>query len=123
MKLRFMEWDLGGKIIFIATCLALASFFFNWLDIGIAAENGFLQGGVFFIVCYIYPFVKVVRGKRMNKIIAYSFALLAVLFTIMYVSSKTIEFFGETIRGAAAGPYLFMAACGLLTFGIFKRKY
>ena len=29
---------------------------FKWLDIGVAAQNGFLQGGVFFIVCFIYPF-------------------------------------------------------------------
>ncbi|ANA80671.1 hypothetical protein PVOR_05153 [Paenibacillus vortex V453] len=123
MKFRFKLWDLGSKLIFIATCLALASFFFKWLDIGVAAENGFLQGGAFFIVCFIYPFLKVVREKKMNKIIAYAFALAAIILTMMYVSSKTVDFFGQTIRGAAAGPYLFMVSCGLLSFGIFKRKY
>ncbi|GAB6928488.1 hypothetical protein JCM10914A_24710 [Paenibacillus sp. JCM 10914] len=123
MKFRFMKWDLGSKFIFIATCLAIVSFFFKWLDIGVAAENGFLQGGAFFIVCFIYPLLQVVREKKLNKIIAFACALAAVIFTTLYVNSKTIDFFGETIRGAAAGPYLFMVACGLLTFGIFKRKY
>lgn len=122
MKFRFMQWDLGSKLIFIATCLAIASFFFKWLDIGVAAENGFLQGGVFFIVCFIYPFIKVVREKKMSKLIAYVFALVAIILTMMYISSKTVDFFGQTIRGAAAGPYLFLAACGLLSFGIFRRK-
>lgn len=122
MKIRFIQWDLGSKLIFIATCLAIASFFFKWLDIGVAAENGFLQGGVFFIVCFIYPFIKVVREKKMSKLIAYVFALVAIILTMMYISSKTVDFFGQTIRGAAAGPYLFLAACGLLSFGIFRRK-
>lgn len=122
MKFRFMQWDLGSKLIFIATCLAIASFFFKWLDIGVAAQNGFLQGGVFFIVCFIYPFIKVVREKKMSKLIAYFFALVAIILTMMYVSSKTVDFFGQTIRGAAAGPYLFLAACGLLSFGIFRRQ-
>lgn len=122
MKFRFMQWDLGSKLIFIATCIAVASFFFKWLDIGVAAENGFLQGGVFFIVCFLYPLIKVVREKKMSKLIAYAFALGAIVMTMMYISSKTVDFFGQTIRGAAAGPYLFLAACGLLSLGIFKRK-
>lgn len=83
----------------------------------------FLQGGVFFIVCFIYPFLKVIREKKMNKLIAYIFALVAIFLTMTYVSSKTVDFFGQTIRGAAAGPYLFLVSCGLLSFGIFRRRY
>lgn len=122
MKFRFKEWDLGGKFIFIASCLAVTSLFFNWLDIKIAAENGFAQGGVFFLICFIYPLVQVLREKPLNKLIGYICALLAVIFTVMYVNSKTVDFFGQTIRGAGAGPYLFMVACGMLTFGIFRRR-
>ncbi|MEK3732310.1 MULTISPECIES: hypothetical protein [Paenibacillus] len=122
MKLRFNEWDLGGKFIFIASGIALISLFFNWLDIGIATENGFAQGGVFFFLCFIYPLVQVLRDKPLNKLVGYILALLAVIFTAMFVNSKTVDFFGETVRGAGAGPYLFMVACGLLTFGIFRRR-
>ena len=57
-----------------------------------------MQGGVLFIVCFIYPFLKVVREKKMNKLIAYAFALVAIFLTMMYVSSKTIDFWRDDQR-------------------------
>lgn len=113
---------MGGKMIFIASCAAFISFFFKWVDIGFASENGFGQGAVFFILLFLYPFLVVIREKRMNKMLGYIMPVIGVVFGIIYVLSKRVDFFGSTINAASGGPYLFMAACGLLALGIYKRS-
>ncbi|WP_235439624.1 hypothetical protein [Paenibacillus sp. DMB20] len=119
--MNFQKWDAGSKMIFIASCAALISFFFKWVDIGFISENGFGQGAVFFILLFVYPFLTVMREKRMNKLLGYLMAAVGVVFGLIYIFSKTTDFLGTTINVASSGPYLFMASCGLLALGIFKR--
>lgn len=121
--MNFQKWDLGSKLICIASFAAIISFFFKWVDIGLASRNGFSQGTVFFILLFLYPFLTVIREKRMNKKLGYIMAFLGVILGIIYISSKTVDFLGSTINIASGGPYLFMAACGLLALGVHKRKY
>ncbi|WP_245640052.1 hypothetical protein [Paenibacillus dakarensis] len=120
--MNFQKWDMGSKMIFIASCAAFISFFFKWVDVGFLSQNGFSQGAVFFILVFLYPFLMVVREKRMNKKLGYVMAILGVILGIVYISSKTVDFVGSTINMASGGPYLFMAACGLLALGVYKRK-
>lgn len=119
--MNFQKWDAGGKMIFIASCAALISFFFKWMDIGFISENGFGQGAVFFILLFVYPFLTVMREKRMNKLLGYLMAVVGIVLGLIYIFSKTTDFLGTTINVASSGPYLFMASCGLLALGIFKR--
>lgn len=102
----------GEQIYFYRNLFGDSLFLFKWLDIGVAAENGFMQGGVLFIVCFIYPFLKVVREKKMNKLIAYAFALVAIFLTMMYVSSKTIDFLERRSEERPLGRICFWRHAG-----------
>lgn len=86
------------------------------------SQNGFSQGVVFFILLFVYPCVTVIREKRMNKKLGYVMAILGVVLGMSYIFSKTVDFLGSTINVASGGPYLFMAACGLLALGVRKRR-
>ncbi|WP_422659507.1 hypothetical protein ACK8P5_02945 [Paenibacillus sp. EC2-1] len=120
--MNFQKWDMGSKMIFIASCAAFISFFFKWVDVGFISQNGFTQGAVFFILLFVYPFLMVIREKRMNKKLSYVMAILGIVFGIIYISSKTVDFLSSTINVASSGPYLFMAASGLLALGVYKRR-
>jgi len=120
MKFNFSKWDLGGKFIFISTCLALISFFMKWVDVGFLSENGFGQGTVLYILLFIYPLVKVMQERPLGKKMSYLCAVIGIILGIIYISSKSVDFFGTTINAASTGPYVFMVSCLLLAFGTYK---
>ncbi|UNK18975.1 hypothetical protein MNQ98_02700 [Paenibacillus sp. N3/727] len=120
--MNFQKWDMGSKMIFIATCAAIISFFFKWVDVGFVSENGFGQGAVFFILLFLYPFLMVIREKRMNKMLGYVMAIVGIILSYIYVLSKSVDILGSNFNAASSGPYLFMAACGLLLLGVHKRR-
>ncbi|WP_256762064.1 hypothetical protein [Cohnella sp. WQ 127256] len=122
MKIDFKQWDIGGKTIFLSTCLAILSLFFKWVSFAFFSENGFGQGGIIFLILFIYPVIKLLQDKPLNKMVGYICAGLGVICGIWYISSKTTDFLGTTINAASTGPYVFIAACVLLAFGIFKRQ-
>ncbi|MFO7991310.1 MAG: hypothetical protein R6U61_03330, partial [Thermoplasmata archaeon] len=68
LEFNFKEWNIGGKLIFISTVIAILSLLFTWIDSGDQSEIGFLQVGSLFLAAYIYPFFVLAQDKHMNKI-------------------------------------------------------
>lgn len=122
MKFNFSRWDLGGKLIFISTCLAFVSFFFKWVEFAFLSENGFAQGAVFFILVFIYPLLMVLQEKPLNKVAGYICGVVGVLLGVFYIFSKSANFFGESINAASTGPYVFIISSLILTYGVKKRS-
>lgn len=120
MKINFSQWNLGGKLIFIAGCLAIASLFMNWVDLGIISASGFQQDGYLFLVFYIYPMIKLLKDKPIKKGLGLISSLLAVIIGIVFMLSKSTDVFGTTINGAGTGLYIFIIASIMLTIGIVK---
>lgn len=120
MKINFSQWNLGGKMIFIATCLAIVSLFMNWVDFGILSASGFQQDGYLFLVLYIYPVYKLLKEKPMKKVAGLISSILAVVTGIMFMLSKSVDMFGTTVNGAGTGLYLFIIASIMLTVGVIK---
>jgi hypothetical protein len=120
MKFNFSRWDLGGKLIFISTCLAFISFFFKWVEFAFFSENGFAQGAVFFILVFIYPLLMVLQEKPLNKIAGYICGVLGVLLGVFYIFSKSDNLFG--INAASTGPYVFIISSLILIYGVKKRS-
>lgn len=116
------KWDLGGKIIIGSTILALLSFFFKWVDIGLIAQNGFSQGIFFFIIVFIYPALMVLLNKPVSKIAGYVCAVLGIVLGILYISRKTADLFGTSFNAASTGPYVFIIASVLLAVGVWKSQ-
>ena len=120
MKIKFNEWNIGGKLIFVSTIIAIISLFMSWVDLGIASVSGFQQDGYLFLILYIYPVYKLLKGTRLNKVIGVICSALAVILGIVFLSSKSVDFFGSTVNAAGTGLYLFIVASIVLTIGIIK---
>lgn len=120
-KIAWGSWSVGGKVVFCATCLALFSFLLPWVDIGFTSRNGFTQGGFLLGALYIYPAYKLLTSQKGSRAIGMTCAVLAVLFSIIYISSKTVDIFGESINAASAGVEVFIVASILLGIGVWLR--
>jgi hypothetical protein len=116
------SWDLGKKIIIGSTVLAFISFFFKWVDIGFISQTGFGQGALYMILAFAYPAFMVFRDKSLNKTIGYISAVIGIILGVVYINSKSIDFFGSSFNAGSSGPYVYIASCLILLFGIFKAK-
>lgn len=122
MSIKFKEWNLGGKLIFISTILAILSLFMSWVDAGIVRASGFQQQGYLFLVLYIYPVYKLLKGTKLNKLIGLICSTLSVIGSIAFLSSKSVDLMGTTVNAAGTGLYLFIIASIMLTVGIIQYK-
>lgn len=120
MSFKFSEWDIGGKSVFIAACLAIVSLFFKWVDLGFYSENGFEQQAFLFLLCFVYPVIRLLQGKSMNRIGGYISAIAGIVCGIAYINWKSDELFGVQIQAAGTGPYVFIVASVILGFGVYK---
>jgi hypothetical protein len=120
LKINFSQWNLGGKLIFIAGCLAIVSLFMSWVDLGIVSASGFQQDGYLFLIFYIYPIYKLLKEKPMKKVLGLISSILAVIIGIIFMLSKSVDVFGTTVNGAGTGLYVFIIASIMLTVGIVK---
>ena len=118
----FKEVDFGGKLVIIATAIAFISLFFNWIDAGFIAVNGFQQQGYLFLLLFIYPLIQVLRKEQINKIAGLSCSVIAIIGIIVYIMSKNINFLGKVINMASTGTYVFALAGIILLVGVLKQK-
>ncbi|MCK8825864.1 hypothetical protein [Fuchsiella alkaliacetigena] len=116
------EWNIGGKVIVISTCIAFLSLFMTWTDIGIIRASGIESNGYLFLILYIYPFVKVLRNSEMKKILGIISSVLAILGSVFFILSNTIEIMGSFGNVSGGGAYLFLLASVILFFGVIKYK-
>lgn len=120
MKVRFKEWDLGGKLIFSSNVLAVLSLFMPWADLGIFRVSGFQQDGYLFLVLFMYPLYKLLKNAPINKTIGLISSVAALVLSIMFLSSKSVDIFGSTVNAAGIGIYIFVISSIGLIFGVLK---
>ena len=120
MKFDWQNWNIGGKIIFVAASLSTLSMFLNWVDVGIMSQTGLSQWAFLFLILYIYPVVSLLNNSPINRFGGILSATLAIVSVIIYISSKSIEVFGSSINMAATGAYLFLFASIALVVGVIK---
>lgn len=122
MRFAWSDWSNGSRIIFVASCLALFSFFLPWVDIGFASRNGFSQGGFLLGALYIYPLYRLLTSQRISKAIGLICATGAVVGAVFYYVSKDIEFLGSDVNAASTGVEVFMIATVMLAIGVLSSK-
>ena len=121
----FKNLGLGEKIVMSSSAVAVASLMLNWVELGIMTQSGFGQQGYFFLVFFIYPLYAVIKELELNRVVGLVCGALAVVASIWYISSKTVELFGRSVNAAGTGAYVFMLAAIALTVGVFiatKKK-
>ena len=122
MKYDWNNWNIGGKIIFVSSCAATLSMIMNWVDVGIASQSGLSQGAFLFLLLWIYPVLMLFKNKPILKSWGLGFSIASVIFSLVYISSKSIELFGRSVNAAASGAYIFLFASIGLIFGIIKYE-
>ena len=120
MKVDWKIWNIGGKIIFVAACGATTSMLMKWVDFGIASQSGLSQLAFLFLALWIYPVTMLFQNKTIHRIWGLVCSLCSVVFTLAYITSKSIEMFGETVNAAGAGAYIFLFASIALVVGVVK---
>ena len=116
------NWDLSGRTIVVSSALAAFSLLMNWVDIGIVSANGFSQGAFIFWPLFLYPLLMVLRGTSLNRWAGIGCGIFSVLVTLIYISSKNGEIFGEEFNAAGAGAYLFLLCSVALIIGCVKYQ-
>ena len=122
MKFDWNNWDIGGKVIFTASCIATASMLMKWVDVGIASQDGMAQGTFIFLGFWVYPLLTLLRGKEIHRIGGIVSAAASFVCAVAYMSSKSVTFFGQTVNAAGSGAYIFALASITLIFGVLKYK-
>lgn len=120
MKFDFENWCLGGRIIFVTSCVATLSMLMKWVDIGIISQTGLSQGTFLFLGFWIYPLLMLFKNKPIVRAWGLVCSIGSVIVTFLYIESKTIEMFDETVNAAATGAWLFLLASIALIVGIVK---
>lgn len=122
MKFDWKNWNMGGKVIFVAACVAIGSMLMKWVDIGIVSQSGLSQGTFLFLVLWVYPLLMLFQNKDIHQVWGLGCSIASVIATLAYISSKSVDFLGEAVNASASGAYLFLIASIALTVGIVKYK-
>lgn len=122
MKFDWVNWNIGGRVIFIAGCAAVLSMLMKWVDVGIASQSGLSQGAFLFLGLWVYPLLMLFRNKPISKLWGWACAIASIVFASGYISSKSVEFFDETVNAAATGAWVFLFASIALLIGILKYR-
>lgn len=120
MKWNWKNWNSGGKVIFVAACLATASMLMDWVDVGFVSQSGLSQGAFLFLGLWVYPVVMLFKNKSIHRVLGVVCSSASIVFTLIYISSKSIQIFNHTVNAAATGAYLFLFASIGLIVGIIK---
>lgn len=120
MKIDWANWNHGAKIIFVAACLGILSMLMDWVSIGFASQNGISQGAFLFLALWVYPVTMLLKAKPIRQAWGLALACSSVIFTGIYIGSKSIEIFGKHVNAAASGAWLFLFVSIALIVGILK---
>ncbi len=116
------NWNVGGKTIFVASCVAAGSMFVKWVDVGFISANGLSQGGILFLGVFIYPFLMLMKKNPIHMQGGIACGAGGVILGMLYISSVSKEWSGESVNFAAVGPYIFIGASIALIVGVVKYQ-
>ncbi len=113
LKFNHSEWNLGGKLIFYSTVIAILSNILPWArDM---SSFGFEDGTTLFLLFYIYPFIALTMDKPIHDYLGYLMGIFGILFpTVLYFFYPGRPLIDEM----SYGFILFIAACIILILGV-----
>ena len=119
MKFNWKTSTLGQKIIFSSTLVAILSLLLPWADMGLTSVHGFGQQGYILLIFYIYPLIKILKQEPITKKYGIISSSLAVLSSIVFAFSKSVEVLGTSVNLSGSGLILFILCSIALLIGIF----
>lgn len=117
------EWNRGTWTIVVAAGVAAVSFFMPWRAIGPLSVNAFRNGAFLLGLFFAYPVWASVSGRSVNRVGGMACGILGLVLGLIFIAGSQVTFFGESMNIAATGVYVFLAACVVLTVGVFIHRY
>ena len=108
MEFNWKDWSLGNRIIFSSAIIAVLSLLLPWADMGLVTINGFGQQGYILLIFYVYPIYKLLNSKPIKSIYGLLSSLLAIITSISFAFSKTVEVFNTSMNVSGSGLVLFI---------------
>jgi hypothetical protein len=120
MKFDWDNWNTGGRIIFVAACVATMSMFMNWVDIGITTRIGISQGAFAYLGFWIYPVLMLFNNRPINLAWGLLCATLSFVAAAFEAAFRSTELLGEIYNFSAIGAWVFLFASFALGVGVVK---
>jgi hypothetical protein len=117
-KLFWKNWNVGGKLIFLSTCAAIASMFGKWADIGFTSRSGFSENMYLLLIFYIYPIIVLFENRKIKIVWGLLCSIASLALNLAYLNYNQIVFLNKRIITSAGGAWLFFIASAALTVGV-----
>ncbi len=117
LEFNYRDWNLGGKLIFYSTLLAIFSMILPWIE-GDGDTLGYQQGATVFLALYIYPFIVLTMDKHFKTPLGYVNGILAVIIPSYFLYYMAEEMAANLLEAAGIGILLFIITGILLFIGI-----
>ena len=122
MEFNWKNWSTGQRLIFASSVVAVLSLLLPWADIGLISVNGFAQQGYLLLIFFIYPLYKLLKSTPIKPLYGFLSSGLAVISSISFALSKTVEVFDTTVNLSGSGLVLFIICSIALVIGVYMSK-
>ena len=122
MEFNWKNWSTGQRLIFASSVVAVLSLLLPWADMGLISVNGFAQQGYLLLIFFIYPIYKLLKSTPIKPLYGFISSGLAVISSISFALSKTVEVFDTTVNLSGSGLVLFIICSIVLVIGIYMSK-
>jgi len=122
MEFNWKNWSNGQRLIFASSAVAVLSLLLPWADMGLISVNGFGQQGYLLLIFFIYPLYKLLKSTPIKPLYGFISSGLAVISSISFALSKTVEVFDTTVNLSGSGLVLFIICSIALFVGVYMSK-
>ena len=122
MEFNWKNWSVGQKLIFVSSAVAVASLLLPWADMGLISVNGFAQQGYLLLVFFIYPLYQILKSNPIKPVYGFVSSGLAVICSISFALSKTVEVFDTSVNLSGSGLVLFIICSITLVVGVYMAR-
>ncbi len=122
MEFSWKNWSTGQRLIFASSAVAVLSLLLPWADMGLLSVNGFAQQGYLLLIFFIYPLYKLLKSTPIKPLYGFISSGLAVISSISFALSKTVEVFDTTVNLSGSGLVLFIICSIALVVGVYMSK-
>ena len=122
MEFNWKNWSTGQRLIFASSAVAILSLLLPWADMGLISVNGFAQQGYLLLIFFIYPLYKLLKSTPIKPLYGFISSGLAVISSISFALSKTVEVFDTTVNLSGSGLVLFIICSIVLVIGVYMSK-
>ena len=114
MEFNWKNWSNGQKLIFVSSAVAIF----------VVALMGLISMvlGYLLLVFFIYPLYQELKSNPIKPVYGFISSGLAVICSISFALSKTVEVFDTSVNLSGSGLVLFIICSIILVIGVYMAR-